>query len=85
MIFVGISANLDDPSDFDGAGGMTPQLEWFGPSRLEGEARARLETLQRSVAVEIDREMVCAVEGAPHAERVRLLPTALNPALSYVP
>jgi transcriptional antiterminator NusG len=35
-----------------------------------------VEALQRSVAVEINHEMVCAVEGAPHAQRARLLMTA---------
>jgi transcription antitermination factor NusG len=35
-----------------------------------------VETLERSIAVEINREMVCAVEGAPHAQRARLFMTA---------
>ena len=35
-----------------------------------------VEALQRSVAVEINHEMVCAVEGAPHAQMARLFMTA---------
>ena len=35
-----------------------------------------VEALERSVAVEINYEMVCAVEGAPHAQTARLFLTA---------
>jgi hypothetical protein len=35
-----------------------------------------VEALERSVAVEINYEMVCAVEGARHAQTARLFLTA---------
>ena len=59
---------------------------WRGPlAGLEGillrkhddfQVVVGVEALQRSVAVEINHEMVRAVEGAPHAQRARLFMTA---------
>ena len=59
---------------------------WRGPlAGLEGilvrkhdtyQGVVGVEALERSVTVEINREMVCAVEGAPHAQMARLFMTA---------
>lgn len=59
---------------------------WRGPlAGLEGilvrkhydfQVVVGVEALERSVAVEINHEMVCAVEGAPHAQMARLFMTA---------
>ena len=52
------------------------QRVWIGSGPLAGLEVVGVEALERSVAVEINYEMVCAVEGARHAQTARLFLTA---------